>query len=88
MKASCIVVCKNYCFCTLEKKLIFFFFLCRVEGQFSVSASNTFKLDKWHGLFLSKKHNPVDLTEEEFVDLFNTSLKWFKKANSVDRESL
>lgn len=60
----------------------------RVEGQFSVSASNIFKLDKWHGLFLSKKHNPVDLTEEEFVDLFNTSLKWFKKANSVDRESL
>jgi hypothetical protein len=60
----------------------------RVEGQHSVSASNTFKLDKWHGLFLSKKHNPVDLTEEEFVDLFNTSLKWFKKANSIDRESL
>lgn len=59
----------------------------RIEGQHSVSASNTFKLDKWHSLFLSKKHNPIDLTEEEFLDLFNTSLKWFKKANSVDKES-
>jgi len=62
-------------------------FLYRVEGRYSVSASNTFKLDKWHSMFLSKKHNPIDLTEEEFVDLFNTSLKWFKKANSVDKES-
>ncbi|PNF23810.1 hypothetical protein B7P43_G16122 [Cryptotermes secundus] len=59
----------------------------RIEGQYSVSASNTFKLEKWHSLFLSKKHSPVDLTEEEFLDLFNTSLKWFKKANSVDEES-
>jgi hypothetical protein len=63
------------------------YFLCRIEGQHSVSASNAFKLDKWHSLFLSKKHSPIDLTEEEFLDLFNTSLKWFKKANSVDKES-
>ncbi|KAJ9582872.1 hypothetical protein L9F63_022784, partial [Diploptera punctata] len=35
----------------------------------------------------SSKHNPLNLSEEEFVDLFNTSVKWFKKANSVDKES-
>jgi hypothetical protein len=61
--------------------------VCRVEGHHSISASNTFKLDKWHSLFLTKKHNPIDLREEEFLDLFNTSLKWFRKANSVDKES-
>ncbi|KDR16481.1 uncharacterized protein LOC110832564 [Zootermopsis nevadensis] len=59
----------------------------RVEGLYSVSASNTFKLEKWHSLFLSKKHDPTDLTEEEFLDLFNTSLKWFKKAHSLDKDS-
>ncbi|XP_069693300.1 uncharacterized protein [Periplaneta americana] len=59
----------------------------RIEGLHSVSASNTFKLEKWHSLFLSKKHNPLDLSEEEFVDIFNTSLKWFNKANSINEDS-
>ncbi|CAB3365786.1 Hypothetical predicted protein [Cloeon dipterum] len=56
----------------------------RIEGKHSVSAANAFKLDKWHGLILTKKHNPVDLNLEEVLDLFNTSLKWFHKVHSID----
>ncbi|XP_071438721.1 uncharacterized protein [Hetaerina americana] len=78
---------KKMCdFCNYEKltaKDIF----GRIEGKHSVTAANAFKLDKWHGLMLSKRHNPSEITEEEFVDLFNTTLKWFKKVNSIDKSS-
>ncbi|XP_046406143.1 uncharacterized protein LOC124171040 [Ischnura elegans] len=59
----------------------------RIEGKHSVTAANAFKIDKWHGLMLTKKHNPSDITEEELVDLFNTTLKWFKRVNREDKSS-
>jgi hypothetical protein len=59
----------------------------RIVGKHSVSAANAFKLDKWHGLILTKKHNPIDLELEDILDLFNTSLKWFQKVRSIDPEA-
>jgi hypothetical protein len=56
----------------------------RIESKFSVTAANTFKIDKWHGLFLTRKHNPLDLKEEDILDLFNTSLKWFQTVHKID----
>jgi hypothetical protein len=64
---------------------LFSFF--RIVGKHSVTAANAFKLDKWHGLILTKKHNPIDLELEDVLDLFNTSIKWFHKVHSIDPEA-
>lgn len=48
----------------------------RVEGEFSFTAANTFKLDHWHTLSLIKKHHPLNWTNTQFMDLMKTSQKW------------
>lgn len=48
----------------------------RVEGEFSFTAANTFKLDHWHTLSLIKKHHPLNWTNTQFMDLIKTSQKW------------
>ncbi|KAJ7354867.1 hypothetical protein OS493_029422 [Desmophyllum pertusum] len=35
----------------------------RVESKYSVSVSNTFKVEKFHGLILWKQHNPLEINE-------------------------
>ncbi|XP_049800463.1 uncharacterized protein LOC126235731 isoform X1 [Schistocerca nitens] len=59
----------------------------RVQGKSSRSAANTFKIDKWHGLFIPDKHSILEITIQEFVDLFNTSLQWFGTVASIDRNA-
>ncbi|XP_052779894.1 uncharacterized protein LOC128217076 isoform X1 [Mya arenaria] len=59
--------------------------LGRVEGLHSFTAANTFKLDRWHDLVLLKKHHPINWTQEEFLDLMETLLKWFEKVNQADQ---
>ncbi|WAR25349.1 hypothetical protein MAR_011053 [Mya arenaria] len=58
--------------------------LGRVEGLHSFTAANTFKLDRWHDLVLLKKHDPINWTQEEFLDLMETLLK-FEKVNQADQ---
>ena len=48
----------------------------RVEGEFSFTAANTFKLDHWHTLSLIMKHHPLNWTYTQFMDLMHTSQKW------------
>lgn len=59
----------------------------RIESRYSISAANAFKIDKWHGLFIPKKHSIFDITLEEFVDLFNVSLQWFKTVHTIDNSA-
>ncbi|KAK7861834.1 hypothetical protein R5R35_000594 [Gryllus longicercus] len=56
----------------------------RIQGKHSVSASNAFKLAKWHGLFIPYEHSIFNIDIQIFLDMFNTSLKWFKKVHSID----
>lgn len=55
-----------------------------METPLSYSAANTFKYDKWHSLIVSRNHDPLNLKEEEIIDMYNLSLKWFEKVNSID----
>nr|XP_022296019.1 uncharacterized protein LOC111105857 [Crassostrea virginica] len=57
----------------------------RVEGEFSFTAANTFKLDHWHTLSLIMKHHPLNWTYTQFTDLMHTSQKWLQKAYAIDR---
>ncbi|XP_064606167.1 LOW QUALITY PROTEIN: uncharacterized protein LOC135471048 [Liolophura sinensis] len=56
----------------------------RLESEHSVSASNTFKWDKWHGLILTKQHHPLNWNEEQFMDLMKTAMKWFEVVQAQD----
>ena len=48
----------------------------RLESKFSFTASNAFKMDKWHALFALKKHHPLNWSLEEYMDMMNLSIKW------------
>lgn len=52
----------------------------RVESDLSFTAANTFKLDSWHTLILTKKHHPLNWTYVEYRDLMSTAQKWLDKA--------
>ncbi|OXA59155.1 hypothetical protein Fcan01_04224 [Folsomia candida] len=50
----------------------------RIDNKYSASASNTFKLAKFHGLFFPKTHHPVNISFQALLDLFvNTSQQWY-----------
>ncbi|XP_060556471.1 uncharacterized protein LOC132717092 isoform X1 [Ruditapes philippinarum] len=56
----------------------------RIDNKYSYSASNTFKLDRWHALFMLKSHHPHNWTQEQFLDLMLTSQQWFDKVYKID----
>lgn len=59
----------------------------RIETDLSYTAANTFKYDKWHGLILCRKHNPLELTNEDIKDMFSIAINWFKKVNGLDSKA-
>lgn len=59
----------------------------RIETDLSYTAANTFKYDKWHSLVMSRNHNPLQLSEEEVIDMFKVCLKWFAKVNTLDNKA-
>ncbi|CAG7834303.1 unnamed protein product [Allacma fusca] len=61
----------------------------RVESKYSASASNTFKLSKFHGLFFPYGHHPLNISFEVLKDLFlTTSQSWVDKALKIDPEQV
>lgn len=60
----------------------------RIETKLSYTAANTFKYDKWHSLIVSRNHNTLNLTEEETIDMFSLSVKWFKRVNKEDKSAI
>ena len=47
-----------------------------IEGIFSYSSANTFKLDRWHALFMLRTHHPLNWNAEQFLDWMETAQKW------------
>ncbi|XP_041346848.1 uncharacterized protein LOC121366469 [Gigantopelta aegis] len=59
----------------------------RLESKFAFTASNAFKMDKWHALFALKKHHPLNWSLDEYMDLMNLSVKWFQAASTFDESA-
>lgn len=53
-----------------------------IQGEFSYSAGNTFKLDRWHALFMLRNHHPLNWRKKEFLDLMETAQRWYRKVYS------
>lgn len=54
-----------------------------LESNHSVIVSNTFKIDKYHGMILMRHHNPSQFTLEQFLDAMNLASKWYRKVSEL-----
>ncbi|XP_071960108.1 uncharacterized protein [Antedon mediterranea] len=57
----------------------------RITSTYSGTAANAFKYNGYHSLIISKKHNFLELTEEEFIDMMHTSMRWYMKVYETDK---
>eukprot|EP00051_Salpingoeca_urceolata_P013798 m.174549 g.174549 ORF g.174549 m.174549 type:complete len:438 (+) comp17900_c1_seq9:257-1570(+) len=58
----------------------------RFESEHVVTASNTFKYEKFHTLLMFRHHDPIHWTEPQFVDLVTVARKWFQRAYETNRD--
>ena len=56
----------------------------RVQGKYSVTASNVAKYDGLHCMIIFKKYNPLAFSKEEVIDYLDTGWKWAQKAHEFD----
>ncbi len=56
----------------------------RVEGRFSISASNVAKYDEFSGLVVFKEHNPLAIAAEKVVDYLNVAWGWLEAAHRLE----
>ncbi|XP_068713764.1 uncharacterized protein [Montipora foliosa] len=56
----------------------------RIDSRFTVTVSNTFKVEKFHSLVLWKHHNPLVISEYELLDAMETAERWFLRAHAWD----
>ena len=48
----------------------------RFESKSSISMMNLFPLWNFHEVFLTRKHDILNVEYDEFLDWFNTPYKW------------
>ncbi|KAI0986468.1 hypothetical protein GJ496_001095 [Pomphorhynchus laevis] len=60
----------------------------RLETEFSFTAANSFKYDKWHELVFSRNHNPLNLSLSEFSDMFMLAIKWVNIVAKIDHNAV
>ncbi len=68
--------------CDFCQKLVASDPLGMIETDRVYVAANAFKLRDYHALFVVKKHNPLKLEREDFVDLLRVANLWFKRVYS------
>jgi hypothetical protein len=56
----------------------------RVQGRYSVTASNIAKYDGFHGLVIFDEHDPLQFDRENVSDYLDTALSWAHKAYETD----
>jgi hypothetical protein len=59
----------------------------RIEGRFSVSASNVAKYDGWHGIIVFREHHPLRFSLEQVDDYIETAQRWARAAHDADSEA-
>jgi hypothetical protein len=59
----------------------------RVEGRYSVTASNIAKFDGLHGVIIFDEHDPLDLSEERIADYIDTAMAWAQRARATETDA-
>lgn len=60
----------------------------RIQGEFSVTASNIAKLEVWHGLTIFDEYHPLKFTREQVIDYLMTSREWAEAAHQQDPKAI
>jgi len=55
----------------------------RLESKHASIVSNTFKIERYHGMVLFRHHDPLNVSQHEFIDGANLAMKFFEKAHSL-----
>jgi len=55
----------------------------RVQGRHSITASNVAKYDALHSVVIYDTHNPLQLSEEQVIDAFDTAERWIARAHGA-----
>ena len=56
----------------------------RIQGKYSITASNIAKYDGLHGMIIFKDHNPLAFNREKIIDYLDTGWRWAQKAHQFD----
>ena len=56
----------------------------RIQGKYSITASNIAKYDGLHGMVIFKNYNPLHFSKDEVIDYLDTGSKWAQKAHQFD----
>lgn len=59
----------------------------RVEGKYSITASNVAKYDGLHGMVIFKNSNPLSFDREHIIDYLNTGWRWAQAAHASDPDA-
>ncbi len=59
----------------------------RIQGKYSVTASNIAKFDGFAGVVVFDEHDPLDFTKEQIADYIDTGMAWLEKAHETDEEA-
>jgi hypothetical protein len=60
----------------------------RIEGRYSISASNIAKYDGWHGLVIPTHPNPLEFEREHVRDYLDVALRWVAAAHAADPQAI
>ncbi len=60
----------------------------RIEGEYSLTASNIAKYDGFHGVVIFREHDPLAFTGEIVQDAINVSRQWIDRCHELDPEAI
>ncbi|MHC1590317.1 MAG: hypothetical protein ACXQTQ_05070 [Candidatus Hecatellaceae archaeon] len=60
----------------------------RIRGKHGVTAANIARYDRWHGLVVFARHNPLDYRREEVLDCLSLAFKWFRQVRKADGKAV
>jgi hypothetical protein len=59
----------------------------RVQGRYSITASNIAKYGAWHAVVIFDNHHPLHLTRDAILDALEVGLQWGRRAVDTDPEA-
>lgn len=60
----------------------------RIEGKYSLTASNIAKYDGFHGVVIFREHDPLAFTGEVVADAIDVSRQWISKCHEEDPQAV
>ncbi len=60
----------------------------RIEGKYTITASNIAKYDGYHGVVIFREHDPLAFTEASVKDAIDVAVRWQERSHSLDPDAI